>query len=171
MITRIIHIDYKHCYGRSNLIVVNSLNFVVNNFSTSRASSRIFLSKSINFIDLFTFKKCSSILDSMALSHFNGVRAHHNFFVCSWFIIVQNQSFVYKSFIWSQSKPYLQGSMGTSISMTITLCRHGSYDLRGRFRNHFRCCATLIIMLRFINLIKFYCPPTQNTSLETISWK
>jgi len=41
-ITRIIHIDYKHCYGRSNLVVVNSLNFVVNNFSTSQASSKIF---------------------------------------------------------------------------------------------------------------------------------
>ena len=97
----------------------------------------------------------------MAYSHFNGVRAHHNFFVCSWFIIVQNQSFVHKSFIWSQSKPYLQGSICTSISMTKTLCSHGSHDRCGRFRNQFRCCATLIIMLRFINLIKLYCPPTQ----------
>lgn len=97
----------------------------------------------------------------MALSYFNGVRAHHSFFVCSWFIIVQNQSFVHKSFIWSQSKPYLQSLIGTSISMAITLCRHGSHEHRGRFRNHFRCCATLLIMLRFINLIEFHCPPTQ----------
>jgi hypothetical protein len=32
VITRIIHIDFKHCYRRSNLIVVNSLNFVENHF-------------------------------------------------------------------------------------------------------------------------------------------
>ena len=55
MSARIIHIDYKHCYGRSNLIVVNSLNFVVNNFSTSRASSRIFYpSPSILYIHLLS---------------------------------------------------------------------------------------------------------------------
>ena len=73
----------------------------------------------------------------MAYSHFNGVRAHHNFFVCSWFIIVQNQSFVHKSFIWSQSKPYLQGSICTSISMAKTLCSHGSHVRHGCFRNQF----------------------------------
>ena len=160
MITRIIHIDYKHCYRRSNLCIqlfelCRKLLFDKSSFFKDISS------KSINFIDLFTFKKYSSILDFMAYSHFNGVRAHHNFFVCSWFIIVQKQTFVHKSFIWSQSKPYLQGSISTSISMAKTLCSHGSHDRRGRFRNQFRCCATLIIMLRFMNLIKFYCPPTQ----------
>jgi hypothetical protein len=71
------------------------------------------ISKSINFIDPSTFKKylflqkvyqapsfiIDTILDFMALSHFNGVNAHHSFLVCSWFTIVQNQSFAHKLFI------------------------------------------------------------------------
>ena len=53
-------------------------------------------------------------------------------------------------------------SIGASISRATTLCRRGSHGRRGRLQNDFRCCATLLILLRFNNLIEFYCPPTQN---------
>ena len=53
------------------------------------------------------------------------------------------------------------GSIGTSISMTTTLCRHVSHEHCSHLRNTFRRCATLIIFLWLSNHIKYYCPPTQ----------
>ena len=55
---------------------------------------------------------------------------------------------------------YAVGSIVASISGATTLCRHGSHGRHGCLRNGFRCCATLLILFRFNNLIEFYCPPT-----------
>ena len=55
---------------------------------------------------------------------------------------------------------YDVGSIVASISGATTLCRHGSHGHHGCIQNAFRCCATLLSLLRFKNLIDFYCPPT-----------
>ena len=115
------------------------------------------------------FSYMDTIADFMAYGHFDGVRAHHSVFACSWFIIVQQQFFVIKSFIWSQSQPDLRGSIGTSIFGTTILCRHGSSEICGRLRNYFRRCATLLILLRFNNHIEFYCPPTKPFTRNSFS--
>ena len=41
-----------------------------------------------------------------------------------------------------------------------TPCRHESYECRSCLQNSFWYCSTLIILLRFNNIIKLYCPPT-----------
>ena len=164
-------VQTKHRYERSNLVVVKPLNIVVNSFPTCRPFRRcehlcLFLYRYMHHafgesINLQTLISCmDTIFGSHGIQPFNGVRAHQYFFACSWSIIVQQQSLVLKSFIWLQVQPNLRGSIGTSISGATTLCIHGSNESRSRFRNHFRCCATLIISLKFNNYIEFYCPPT-----------
>src|SRR5215210_1707553 len=48
----------------------------------------------------------------------------------------------------------LRGSIAASISEATTLRRHGNNESHSRFRNHFRRCATLLILLRFNNIYR-----------------
>ena len=102
-----------------------------------------------------------TILDFMVISHlteFGPINASLHAVGLSLFY--NNHLFSNLLFDYKINQPYLRGSIVISISGATTLCRHASYEHRGCHRNHFRRCATLLIMFRFNNLIEFYCPPT-----------
>ena len=110
VITRTIRTDFKYRYERSNLVIINFLNFV---FKT------IFLTSQIRILYpcLFTYSSSSRktscfqriyqvqnlvlymnyISEFMAFLPSNGIKPHHHFFICSRSIIVQQWYFVLKS--------------------------------------------------------------------------
>ena len=164
----------KHRYRRSNLVVVNSLNFVVNNFRQvellimDTIYPRLFLYRSIYTPHASCYQRVhqvpsliDTILNLMVINHLTELGPINAS------LHVVGSSFFYNNHLFSNllfdhkiNQPDLRGLIVISISGATTLCRHVSYEHRGCHRKHFRCCATLIIMLRFNNPIEFYCPPT-----------
>jgi hypothetical protein len=101
------------------------------------------------------FNNHISICNCCYNNPYDKVKAHHRFFVYCQLLLSNNISSSNLP-IWLRPT-WLNRNFD---AVTTTHCRCVSHECSCRFQNIFRCCATLIILLKFNNLIKLYLPPT-----------
>ena len=151
-----------------NLFIVNSLNFCRKHFSDKLCQLYLFIGpftskrsypsgwstkfKNLIWILIQDFMASSHLMESgpiIASLYVIGSQLFNNNSQSS------NLSFDYAFNQFSDIQQIFRCPVFT------TPCRHKSHECHSRLRNSFRYCATLIILLMFNNLIKFYCPPTK----------